>query len=127
MNGNRILQWVKPIMLPGPIVGGSPMPGGMVLSNRGDRIYVTLSRNNTLAMVDLSDNSVTEIPVGVAPYSVVSTQGQKAYVSNWGGRRPVEGETVYYTSGSPVLIDPNTGIANNGSVSVVDLNQMKEV
>lgn len=127
LSGNKIMQWGNPIILPGPAVGGLPMPGGMALSDKGDRICVTLSRNNTLALVALSDNSVTEIPVGIAPYSVVCAPGQKAYVSNWGGRRPVDGESVYNTSGSPVLVDPQTGIANNGSVSVVDLNQQKEV
>ena len=51
----------------------------------------------------------------------------KAYVSNWGGRRPLKGESSYNTSGSKVLVDPGTGIANNGSVSVVDLNRKTEV
>ena len=51
----------------------------------------------------------------------------KAYVSNWGGRRPVEGESTYNSSGSQVLVDPKTGIANNGSVSVVDLNRNMQI
>ena len=68
-----------------------------------------------------------EIPVGIAPYDVVLASGRKAYVSNWGGRRPKEGESTYNTSGSQVLVDPETGIANNGSVSVIDLTTNKQV
>jgi YVTN family beta-propeller protein len=34
---------------------------------------------------------------------------------------------VYNTSGSQVLVDPGTGIASNGSVSVLDLKQNKHI
>jgi len=119
---DNIMQWIKPVVLPSPSVGGSPLPGGLVLSEKGDKLFVTLSRSNSLAVIDLSDNSVSEIPVGIAPFSVICSSQSKAYVSNWGGRRPMDGEPTYNSSGSQVLIDPKTGIANNGSVSVVDLN-----
>jgi YVTN family beta-propeller protein len=118
---NRIMQWKEPVRLPSPSIGESPVPGGLILNERGDRLYVTLSRNNSLGVVDLSDNSVSEIAVGIAPFSVLCVSPAKAYVSNWGGRRPEDGETSYNSSGSRVLVDPKTGIANNGSVSVVDL------
>jgi YVTN family beta-propeller protein len=120
---NRVMQWKNPVRLPAPSVGDSPVPGGVVVNEKGDKLYVTLSRNNSLGIVDLSDNSVTEIPVGIAPFSVLCTSPTKAYVSNWGGRRPEEGESSYNSSGSQVLVDPKSGIANNGSVSVVDLNR----
>ncbi len=64
---------------------------------------------------------LSEIAVGIAPFSVLCVSPAKAYVSNWGGRRPEDGESSYNSSGSRVLVDPKTGIANNGSVSVVDL------
>ena len=124
---NNILQWKDPILLPGPEIGDSPYPGGLALNEPGSRIYATLSRNNTLAVVNLSNKSISEIPVGIAPYDVVLASETKAYVSNWGGRRPVEGEAVYNSSGSKVLVDPETGIANNGTVSVVDLAKNEEV
>jgi YVTN family beta-propeller protein len=122
-----IIRWKEPIILKGPSIGGYPVPGDLVLNEKGDRIYVTLSRNNSLAVIDLADNSQEEIPVGIAPYSVVCQSRAKAYVSNWGGRPPVEGESTYLTSGSQVLVDHETGIANNGSVSVVDLEKKTEI
>ena len=127
IDNSTIMQWKDPILLPNPSIGGSPFPGGIALNGSGNKLYVTLSRNNTLAVVNLSDKSVMEIPVGIAPYEVLLASETKAYVSNWGGRRPVEGEPVYKSSGSNVLVDPKTGIANNGSVSVVDLTRQEEV
>ncbi|MCF6332108.1 MAG: hypothetical protein L3J11_02395 [Draconibacterium sp.] len=127
---NLILKWEDAIKLPQPTIGGNPVPGGLVLNEQKNRIYVTLSRNNSLGVVNLADATVEEIPVGIAPYDVVLTSGSKAYVSNWGGRKPHEGESTYNTSGSQVLVDPQTGIANNGTVSVVDLKtnaQLKEI
>ncbi len=93
----------------------------------GDRMYVPLSRSNTLAVVELADASVTEIPVGVSPYEVILLSSQKAYVSNWGGRQPASGDPVYTTSGSEIVVDPDTGIASSGSVSVVDLKSQQQI
>lgn len=120
---NNILSWQTPIKLPKPEIGGNPVPGGFVFDETEKTIYVTLSRNNSLAVINIADNSSIEIPVGIAPYDVLLKSNTKAYVTNWGGRQPKEGEPVYNTSGSNVLVDPLTGIANNGSVSVIDLNK----
>ena len=124
---NNIMQWNEPLMLPEPDSGGYPVPGGLTLNEKGDKIFVSLSRNNSLGVVSLPDKKVSEIPVGIAPFDVLCASETKAYVTNWGGRRPVAGETTYNTSGSQVLVDPLTGIANNGSVSVVDLQRNKEI
>lgn len=124
---NRVMQWRDPIRLPSPSIGDSPVPGGVALNETGNKLYVTLSRNNSLGIVDLSDNSVSEIAVGSAPFGVIYASPAKAYVSNWGGRRPRDGESTYNSSGSQVLVDPKSGIANNGSVSVVDLNRNVQV
>ncbi len=116
----NIMHWEDPVVLPNPAIGGSPAPGGVALNEKGDRIFVTLSRNNSLGIVSLPSKSVVEISVGVAPFDVLAFSSSKLYVSNWGGRQPVEGESVYNSSGTNVLVDPETGIANNGAVSVVD-------
>jgi YVTN family beta-propeller protein len=120
LDKNNILKWEDPVHLPGPSFGGYPAPGGVAVNDKGDKLYVTLSRNNSLGIVTLPSKSVSEIPVGIAPYDVIIHSPSKLYVSNWGGRQPEEGEPVYKTSGSDVLIDPETGIANNGAISVVD-------
>ena len=124
---NRVMRWEDPIVLPEPAIGDSPFPGGLALTDKGDKILVTLSRNNSLGVVSLPKGSVLEIPVGIAPYDVVISSDTKAYVSNWGGRRPAEGESTYNSSGSQVLVDPKTGIANNGSISVIDLAANEQV
>ena len=121
LDANNVMTWGQPITLPNPSVGGDPVPGGLALNSSGDRIWVTLTRNNSIAEVSLKNNSVTEIPVGMVPYDVLPVSDDKAYVSNWGGRPPEKGESAYNSSGSRVLVDPKSGIANNGSVSVVDL------
>ena len=124
---DNVLTWIDQIEFSKPKVGGHPVPGGMVLDEQNDRLLITLNRSNSLAVVKLSDKKITEIPVGVAPYEVQLYSSQKAYVSNWGGRQPKEGESTYKTSKSDILVDSKTGIANNGTVSVVDLEEGKEV
>jgi len=127
LNKNNIMTWDKPITLPNPSIGGQPVGGGMQLSKNDSLLYVTLNRNNTLAEINMVDTSFTEIPVGVAPYSVILASPLKAYVSNWGGRIPKPNESSYPSSGTPTLVDPKTGIANNGTVSVIDLKGEKEI
>ncbi len=123
LDKSNILHWTKPIILPSPLIGGAPVPGGLALNNEGNKIYVTLSRSNSLAVINLTDTSVVEVPVGIAPYEVLIASPAKAYVSNWGGRKPGSGESTYNSSGSQVLVDPKTGIANNGTISVIDLDR----
>ena len=123
LDENNILNWKLPILLPEPSIGGNPVPGGIVLNDAEDKIFVTLSRSNSLAIINMSDTSISEIHVGIAPYDVLLKSDSKAYVTNWGGRQPKAGESTYNSSGSQVLTDPETGIANNGSISVIDLKQ----
>lgn len=117
------LTWGSPIVLPKPAIGGNPVPGGVALHRTEDILLVTLSRNNTLGLVNLTDGAITEIPVGMVPYGVIFLSDNKAYVSNWGGRRPVDGEPVYNSSGSQILVNPANGAAGDGSISVVDLSR----
>jgi YVTN family beta-propeller protein len=116
-----------PIALPGADAENNALPGGLALGPEGATACVCLNRNNTLGIVDLGTGEVkTQIAVGVAPYGVALGNG-KAYVTNWGGRHPAAGEPVADSSGTPTLIDPRTGVAASGTVSVVDLSQGKEI
>src|SRR5205823_3810452 len=59
--------------------------------------------------------------VGVAPYEVILV-AKKAYVSNWGGRRPdANSLTGPAGRGMRVRGDPIRHIANDGSVSVIEV------
>jgi len=117
-----VWEWSRTIPLPGPGGQGNAHGCGIALSADETTAYVALSRNNTLGVVDLVEgNVVREIPVGVAPFDVVlSSDGKRAYVSNWGGRRPRPGERTAPSSGTDTLVDER-GIASSGSVSFLDV------
>jgi YVTN family beta-propeller protein len=98
------------------------IPAGLALSDDGTKLYVCGNLSNQLLEIELASGKVARaFPVGVAPYDVVLTGG-KAYVSNWGGGRPRPGDLIGPAGrGTVVKIDPVRNIANEGSVTVIDL------
>lgn len=98
------------------------IPAGIAISRDGRRLYVALNLSNRLGEIDAGSGKVLRLfDVGVAPYDVALV-GKKAYVSNWGGRRPQAGDVTGPAGrGTLVKVDPATFIANEGSVSVIDL------
>ncbi|QDV32291.1 bifunctional YncE family protein/alkaline phosphatase family protein [Tautonia plasticadhaerens] len=119
-----LLSWSRTIPLPGPGGEGPSHSCGIALSADGTTAFVALSRNNSIGEVDLARGAVVrEIPVGVAPFDVaIGEGGASLYVSNWGGRRPVEGEQTAPSSGTPVLVD-DRGVARSGTVGKVDFGR----
>jgi len=116
---NGTFKWTDEFELPGPEEKGPSAPGGFFLDNERGLIYVALSRNNTIGVFDRNQRRlVAQIEVGIAPYTVIG-KGSRAYVTNWGGRRPQAGELTGPTSESEVLIDER-GVACSGTVSVID-------
>jgi YVTN family beta-propeller protein len=118
----------RKLVLPGPRGSGNPVPAGIALSADERTAYVCLSRNNSLGIVDLvAGKLVWQAAVGVAPYDVaLFADGKKAFVSNWGGRHPREGERTAKSSGTDALVDER-GVTASGTVSIVDLEQNREV
>ncbi len=100
------------------------IPAGLALSPDGRRLYVVLNLSNRLAELDAASCRVLRLwDVGAVPYDVVLAGG-KAYVSNWGGRRPDAGSVTGPAGhGTEVRVDPVRYIASEGSVSVIDLTQ----
>ncbi|MDB6023290.1 MAG: Phosphoesterase family protein [Pedosphaera sp.] len=101
----------------------SEIPAGIAVSADGRRLYVALNLSNRFAELDAATGRVLRLwDVGVEPY-YVALAGRKAYVSNWGGRRP---ETNSVTGpageGTLVRVDPVRYVASEGSVSVIDLD-----
>ncbi|HYK88676.1 MAG TPA: alkaline phosphatase family protein [Acidobacteriota bacterium] len=142
VEAKNILRWSDPIFLPGPAAtapetpGLSPTeptknpssPGGLALEGERHLLWVTLSRNNSLGCVDLSTGKlISQVPVGMAPYTVVLASNRKAYVSNWAGRKPRAEEPAAMSSGTRVLVNPENGVAASGSISVVDLESGTEL
>src|SRR4029077_16327691 len=96
--------WSNRIQLHGPGGAKDPSaPGGIALDEARQLLYVTLSRKNSLGIVNLATGSLeAEIPVGIAPYEVL-LQGERAFVTNWGGRQPVDVDFTGPTSGSEAV------------------------
>jgi len=98
------------------------IPSGLAISDDGKRIYVCGNLSNRLIEIDLESSKVLRtLDVGVAPYDV-KLRGKQAIVSNWGGRRPTPNDVVGPAGkGTRVRVDPVRFIANEGSVSLIDL------
>jgi YVTN family beta-propeller protein len=99
------------------------IPTGLVLRPDGTRLYAALNLSNRLAEIETATGKILRtFDVGVAPFDVVLV-GSKAYVSNWGGGRPGEGDlTGPAGRGTKVKVDPVMHVANEGSVTVIDLD-----
>ncbi len=102
------------------------IPCGLAVSSDGTKLYVAGNLSNTLLELDAATGRVLRhFAVGFAPYDVVVV-GDKAYVSNWGGRRPdAKSTTGPAGRGTLVRVDNKRFIASEGSVSVVDLDEGK--
>src|SRR5882757_3740228 len=108
-----------------PLTSSAPsgaFASGLALSGDGAKLYVAINGNNTLGVIDTATNELTkEIPVGNAPREVVIA-GDKAFVSNQGGRKATSGDTTNNSDGTAIVSDPSTGAATTGTVSVVNLS-----
>jgi YVTN family beta-propeller protein len=99
------------------------IPSGLAMSADGARLYVCGNLSNQLFELDATTGKVLRtFEVGVAPYDVALVGGH-AVLSNWGGRRPGEGDlTGPAGRGTTVRVDPVLNIASEGSVSIVPLS-----
>lgn len=107
--------------------GGTSYPIGLALSDDGKSLYVALSRLNSIGVIDIATQKlVSQIPVGNAPYGIV-VNGNKAYVSNEGGRAATQADFTNNSSGTQIVADPSSGGSITGTVSVVDLQGGKTI
>src|SRR5262249_51983728 len=117
---NGRYQWEKSIELSKPKVGGVAHPAGIAAGAKGE-IWVASTRGNNVQRLNLTTDKVEEVvSVGVAPYMICFPTADKGYVTNWGGDPPRENDPQAKSSDSPIRIDPRTGIANDGTVSVLE-------
>jgi DNA-binding beta-propeller fold protein YncE len=104
------------------------IPSGLAVSQDRSRLYVCGNLSNQLLEFDTATGKLLRtFDVGAAPYDVVLV-GEKAFVSNWGGRRSAAGDlTGPAGRGTEVRVDPVRHIASEGSVSVVHLGGSQAV
>lgn len=146
LQSNGLFAWGDKVLLPSKILsngqfewenevldksikttGDRAYPGGFAIDEQRGYIYVTLNSNNSVGMVNMKTGKFeAHVPVGVAPYSVI-IKGDKIYVTNWGGRLAVKSDKTAMSAGTAVVVDPNTGIASSGTVSVIDLKSRRVI
>lgn len=126
MEENGLFVWKDEIAL-SSIDNKSSYPGGFAIDDKKGFIYVALNRNNSVGVVNLNTGKLErQIMVGVAPYTVI-VKKDKAYVTNWGGRHTNSNDLTGLSSGTPVVVDKNTGVASSGTVSVINLSDYKVI
>ena len=101
---------------------------GAVATN-GKLAVVPLISQNQAAVVDLAAaRTAGTVNTGIAPFgAAINRAGTVAYVSNWGGRVPRNGDLTAKTGLDPaaddVVVDAR-GIASTGTVTRIDLARM---
>lgn len=119
-----VIEGVGHFITGAPAIAQKPNP-------RGQRLAVLpLIYNNQLAVIDLNSGKLIGRPnVGIAPFgAAISADGTVAFVTNWGGRLPKNGDLTATTGLQPdadhVVVDAR-GIASTGTVTRIDLTTMK--
>jgi YVTN family beta-propeller protein len=97
----------------------------------GRRAVVPLIFDNALGIIDAQTGAIagTVKTGGVAPFgAVISRDGRVAWVTNWGGRWPRDGDITLPTGMAPtadrVVVDAR-GIASTGTLTRIDLDAQK--
>ena len=107
------------------------IPNQLAFAPDGKQLLAVLSGRNELVQIDLERQKITRrLPVGKFPYGLIA-DGERAYVSNWGGRTPRPGEPTALAGWNSVrgneeiVAEPRTGGAASGTVSIVGLEDWR--
>ena len=100
----------------------NPVPGGLCLSKDGSKLYVPAGDlNAVLELESATGKRLRKIDCNMIPFGAkLSADGAQLIVTNWGGRVPREGDYASKTGISKIVVDKR-GVANNGTVSIIDL------
>lgn len=117
----------KTLTLTAPGGEGASFPCGIALNKAQTTAFVCLSRHNAVAEVDLASLKVSRtFDVGVAPFEcVLDEKSGFLYATCQGGPSPGPRQRSARSAGTEVSVDLR-GVADSGSVSVVDLAHGKE-
>ena len=119
------ISGVKPIATFPPKDGHLPIPNGLALSDDGTTLFVALSGQDLVGMVDLASGRVMTASAPHYPYGIAVANG-KLYVTQWGGRLPADGDPTApggwndytFTLQQPLVVDPKSEAVNSGTVTV---------
>ena len=117
LGADGVLQRTASIKIPTPTDPTRPnygmaFPAGLTLSADGSRLYVVNDNANNVVTIDTGSNAVvgSPIPVGFFPYTgVLSPDGSKLYVSNWG--------VADRTLNAPAIASTTSNVAGNVTVT----------
>jgi DNA-binding beta-propeller fold protein YncE len=116
-NGKYVAKQIVPLAK--PAIEKYAHPAGMAWHSDKE-LWVTSTRGNSVQLIDFETGVVKQtILAGVAPYTIVRA-GKRYYVTNWGGDIPNAAQPLGTSSGQAIRIDPKTGVADHGSVSVLE-------
>jgi len=91
-----------------------------VFSADSSTVYAAVNGENKVVAINAATGTITQTwNTGVAPRGMVMV-GDKLYVSNEGGRQPLDSDTTMNSYGSQVVANPQTGSSSTGTVSVID-------
>ena len=96
-------------------------PCGIDFDKNQTKLFVCLSKKNSVAIVDLKTDEILQIEVGVGPFDC-KRSGNLLVVSNLGGRRATNDDKTSPSAGTKTIVDVR-GIANEGSICVIDLSK----
>jgi YVTN family beta-propeller protein len=112
-------DWIAGTPLAKPKAGAAYPTGLCRMGAAG--LWVAANRGNSVQLINLKTDEVEQVVgVGVAPYAICCPKPGRCYVSNWGGDPPGKDDPKSPSSGTPVRIDAKTGVANDGTISVLE-------
>jgi YVTN family beta-propeller protein len=104
-------------------LGASANSGALAATGR--IAAIPLIHGNMLAIADLQKGTVRTVKTAVAPFgAAINHDSTTAYVSNWGGRAPKDGDLTAptgHSAGADRVVVDERGIASTGTVSRIDL------
>ncbi len=100
---------------------GNPVPGGMVATRDGSRLFVAAANRNAVVEVDLARGvAVRSYPVENLPFEPRLSEDERTLVvSNWGGRLPRDGDATSSSAGLAIVAD-GRNTATTGTLSLID-------
>jgi DNA-binding beta-propeller fold protein YncE len=102
--------------------GPNPVPGGLVLTRDGRRLFVAAANRNAVVEIDVQRaQRIRDLAVENLPFEPrLSDDERTLIVSNWGGRVARAGDRTARSQDAEIVVDER-GAPASGTVSLIDL------